>query len=224
MNEAVQQVAFSDRILLNKVDLVTPEELAAIRETIVSINGFAEILTCERSKADLSKLIGISSFNIERCTELDPVLFSDAEGTTKVHDLSMVSSVGISASTSGVSSNFPKIGNSLSLFQDTQRLLLRFWQIDGYLDVPKFNMFMAELLQTRAADLYRTKGVLSFAGQGDQKFVFQGVHEQIDFGPALTKWKPDEERVSKIVFIGRNLDRKTLTDAITACLDPTATC
>lgn len=192
VNEAVQQVAFSDRILLNKVDLVTPEELAAIRETIVSINGFAEILTCERSKADLSKLIGISSFNIERCTELDPVLFSDAEGTTKVHDLSMVSSVGIS--------------------------------IDGYLDVPKFNMFMAELLQTRAADLYRTKGVLSFAGQGDQKFVFQGVHEQIDFGPALTKWKPDEERVSKIVFIGRNLDRKTLTDAITACLDPTATC
>ena len=41
--------------------------------------------------------------------------------------------------------------------------------------MPKFNIFMAELLQTRAADLYRSKGVLSFAGQGDQKFVFGGL-------------------------------------------------
>mmetsp|Transcript_21066 Transcript_21066/g.67883 ORF Transcript_21066/g.67883 Transcript_21066/m.67883 type:complete len:120 (+) Transcript_21066:867-1226(+) len=90
--------------------------------------------------------------------------------------------------------------------------------VEGYLDVPKFNLFMAELLQTRAADLYRTKGVLSFAGQGNTKFVFQGVHEQINFGPAQTPWTDDEPRVSKIVFIGRNLERKFLADSITDCL------
>jgi len=191
VNEAVQQIAFSDKILLNKVDLVTPEELAKIRGTITSINAFADIIECERSVVDLGKIIGISSFNLERCTTLDPVLFGDAEGETKVHDLSMVSSCGIS--------------------------------VEGFLDVPKFNMFMAELLQARAADLYRTKGVLSFAGQGAQKFVFQGVHEQIDFGPAQTEWGKDEPRVSKLVFIGRNLDRKYLTDKVTDCLVEGAT-
>eukprot|EP00632_Arachnochrysis_sp_CCMP2950_P006453 CAMPEP_0185703796 /NCGR_PEP_ID=MMETSP1164-20130828/15449_1 /TAXON_ID=1104430 /ORGANISM="Chrysoreinhardia sp, Strain CCMP2950" /LENGTH=384 /DNA_ID=CAMNT_0028371107 /DNA_START=10 /DNA_END=1164 /DNA_ORIENTATION=- len=206
VNEAVQQVAFADRIILNKVDLVSPDELAAINARIAGINQFAVVLTAERSKVDLSKIIGINSFDVDRCVDLDPDLFGDAadgdateedNGTgkdgekapkkpKKVHDLSMVSSCGVS--------------------------------VEGMLDVPKFNMFMAELLQTRAADLYRTKGVLSFAGQGDTKFVFQGVHEQINFGPAQTPWRPDEPRVSKIVFIGRNLDRAFLTDSIKDCL------
>ena len=181
--------------MLNKVDLVTPDELTAIRKDIRKINHFAEVIECERSKVDLKKIIGINSFDIEKCIDLDPVLFKKTDGeepaASKVHDLSMVSSCGIS--------------------------------VEGFLDVPKFNIFMAELLQTRAADLYRSKGVLSFAGQGDQKFVFQGVHEQIDFGPAQTQWQKGERRVSKIVFIGRNLDRKFLTDKIESCLVPGAT-
>ena len=181
--------------MLNKVDLVTPDELTAIRKDIRKINHFAEVIECERSKVDLKKIIGINSFDIEKCIDLDPVLFKKTDGeepaSSKVHDLSMVSSCGIS--------------------------------VEGFLDVPKFNIFMAELLQTRAADLYRSKGVLSFAGQGDQKFVFQGVHEQIDFGPAQTQWQKGERRVSKIVFIGRNLDRKFLTDKIESCLVPGAT-
>ena len=40
VNEAVQQVAFSDKILLNKVDLVTPDELTANRKDIRKINPF----------------------------------------------------------------------------------------------------------------------------------------------------------------------------------------
>ena len=48
------------------------------------------------------------------------------------------------------------------------------YTIEGLLDVPKFNSFMSQLLQAKAADLYRTKGVLAFADQGDTKFVFQG--------------------------------------------------
>jgi len=194
VNEAVQQVAFADRILLNKCDLVTADELQSIHDTIQSINGFAVIINSTRSVVDLSQLIGLASFNIDRCTELDPKLFGgDFSGTeSKVHDLSMVSSCGIA--------------------------------VEGFLDVPKFNMFMAELLQSRAADLYRTKGVLSFAGQGDAKFVFQGVHEQIDFGPAKTKWEAGEPRISKIVFIGRNIDRVFLEAQIRACVVEGATC
>jgi len=83
VNEAVQQVAFSDKILLNKVDLVTPEELADIRSRIATINNFAEVIECERSRVDLSKIIGISSFDIERCVDMDPVLFNQEQGEAK---------------------------------------------------------------------------------------------------------------------------------------------
>lgn len=190
VNEAVQQIAFADRILLNKVDLVSPEDLADIKKTIESINRFATVITCNNSVVDLSEIVGISAFKVDRCVDLDPQLFSDDPNAapSKVHDLSMVSSCGVA--------------------------------VEGMLDVPKFNLFMAELLQTRAADLYRTKGVLSFHGQGDTKFVFQGVHEQINFGPAQTKWEPDEPRISKIVFIGRNLNKQFLEDSIKACVVP----
>ena len=79
------QVIFADRILLNKCDLVTPEELTEIKETVTSINHFAEVIECTRSKiTDLDRIIGINSFNVERCTELDPELFDDAAAEAAV--------------------------------------------------------------------------------------------------------------------------------------------
>ena len=78
--------------------------------------------------------------------------------------------------------------------------------IKGQLDTIRFNEFMTKLLEEKAKDLFRTKGVLAFSGQGDTKFVFQGVHEQINFGPADADWGQGEKRESKMVFIGKNLD------------------
>jgi G3E family GTPase len=89
--------------------------------------------------------------------------------------------------------------------------------IDGELEVPLFNTFMSELLKEKGADLYRTKGVLAFADQGDTKFVFQGVHEQINFGPSEKPWGPGETRCSKMVFIGKNLNYEFLKENLLAC-------
>lgn len=47
----------------------------------------------------------------------------------------------------------------------------------------------------------------TFQGQERTKFVFQGVHETICFGPASQPWDEDEEPINQIVCIGRNLDR-----------------
>ena len=66
VNEAVCQIAFADRILLNKIDLVKPEELRELKETISSINAYAELYETERSKVAIDKLLGISAFSIER--------------------------------------------------------------------------------------------------------------------------------------------------------------
>ena len=90
----------------------------------------------------------------------------------------------------------------------------------GLLVVPTFNSFMSKLLQEKAKDMYRTKGVLAFEDQED-KFVFQGVHEQINFGPANSPWGEKEERVSKMVFIGKNLDYDFFKKELEACMaDP----
>ena len=72
--------------------------------------------------------------------------------------------------------------------------------------------------QENALNIYRSKGVLCFKDQGNTKFVFQGVHEQINFGPSSVEWAEGEKRMNRMVFIGRNLNRKELEDGFKSCL------
>ena len=50
----------------------------------------------------------------------------------------------------------------------------------------------------------------------DQRFVFQGVHMILD-GDHQRPWKKDERRESRIVFIGRNLPGKLITEGFESC-------
>ena len=85
-------------------------------------------------------------------------------------------------------------------------------------DVPlnskKFQTWFGELLQTKGTDILRSKGILDFEGE-DDRFVFQGVHMLMD-GATMGRW-PDGERVSRIVFIGRDLDNMDLENGFAAC-------
>ncbi len=85
----------------------------------------------------------------------------------------------------------------------------------GDLDSSKFNNWLGTLLREKGADIFRMKGVLSIAGQ-NERFVFQGVHMLFD-GQPQKKWG-NEPRHNQLVFIGRNLDRKELTEGFKKCL------
>ena len=70
-NEAVEQLAFADRILLNKIDLVSEEEIKEVERKIKSINGSAPILHTENSLIDPEELINIGSFDLEKTLEME---------------------------------------------------------------------------------------------------------------------------------------------------------
>ena len=76
---------------------------------------------------------------------------------------------------------------------------------------------MSDLLRLKAKDLYRSKGVLAFVEESDAKFIFQGVHEQIQYTTAADPWGADEARISKVVFIGRELDHDALRAGWARC-------
>jgi G3E family GTPase len=84
------------------------------------------------------------------------------------------------------------------------------------LDGRKLNEWLSGLLQSKGGDLYRTKGIISIAGS-DQRFVFQGVHMLLD-SKADQLWKPNEKRVSQLVFIGKALDRAELERGFLSCV------
>ena len=85
---------------------------------------------------------------------------------------------------------------------------------DVPLDMDKFQAWFGQLLQTRGQDILRSKGILDFKGEED-RYVFQGVHMLMD-GASMGSW-PDGARHSRIVFIGRDLDKMGLQDGFAAC-------
>ena len=79
-NESVEQIAFADKILLNKTDLVDEKELLNVEKQIKSINGFAPIFRTEHGVIDPKNLINIGSFDLKRTLEMDPEFLDiDAE-------------------------------------------------------------------------------------------------------------------------------------------------
>lgn len=90
-NEAVEQIAFADRVLLNKIDLVSAEERKEVVRRIRLINANAEIIPTKMSQVDLDQVLGVGAFDLSRVLEMEPEFLNDTEHQ---HDLS-ITSVGI---------------------------------------------------------------------------------------------------------------------------------
>ncbi|MBK7251754.1 MAG: GTP-binding protein [Gammaproteobacteria bacterium] len=82
-------------------------------------------------------------------------------------------------------------------------------------DRQKVNDWFSDLLQSRGQDIFRMKGVLDIRGE-DRRYVFHGVHMMFD-GRLERPWGAGE-RVSRLVFIGRRLDRAGLEAGFRSCL------
>jgi G3E family GTPase len=89
-------------------------------------------------------------------------------------------------------------------------------RLAGDLDPARFEAWVVDLLRRRGTDIYRSKGIISLAGD-PQRFVFQGVHMLFDGQPGRA-WDSDTPRESQLVFIGRDLDRAELDAGLRACL------
>ncbi|GGC67156.1 cobalamin biosynthesis protein CobW [Siccirubricoccus deserti] len=179
--EAEEQIAFADVILLNKTDLVSPDELVAVERRIRVLNPHAQLHRTERAALPVDQVLGQGGFDLARILEVEPDFLSGEDDHE--HD-SAVTSVSFEA--------------------------------DSPLDMGRFNAWIGDLLAKQGQDLLRTKGILNFAGE-DRRFAFQAVHMLAD-GDFIGPWRAGEQRMSKLVFIGRNLSRPVLRRGFEGCL------
>src|SRR5262245_8684170 len=70
--EAKNQIAFADVILINKADLVKPDELADVEARIRGINPYARLHTTERCKIPLPEVLGRNAFDLDRILDIEP--------------------------------------------------------------------------------------------------------------------------------------------------------
>lgn len=87
--------------------------------------------------------------------------------------------------------------------------------VGGEMDPERFFPWVRDITQVQGPDILRLKGIIAFKGD-DERYVLQGVHMIIE-GDHQRPWKPGEERMSKLVFIGRNLDPDLLRAGFDSC-------
>jgi len=197
--EAKNQIAFADVIVLNKTDLVTKAELAEVEARIRAINPYATLHKTQRAQVKLSDVLGRGAFDLDRILEIEPEFLDDG-GHDHDHD---------HHDHHGHDHHHDHSHGGMKHYhdEDMQSLSLR---TDKPIDPTKFMPWLQELVAKDGERILRSKGILSFKGD-DDRYVFQGVHMMLE-GDHQRKWKKDEARESRLVFIGRELPEQAIRD------------
>lgn len=86
--------------------------------------------------------------------------------------------------------------------------------LDVDVNVARLDVWLGELLDQGAMGIVRMKGIIALSGH-DKRFIFQAVHRELDVQPGRA-WG-DEQRLTRIVFIGRHLNAQALQTGLAGC-------
>ncbi len=199
--EAEDQIAFADVVLINKVDLVSADELAMVEAAVRAINPYAELHRTQRAGIALERILDRGAFDLQRVLEHDPDFLGHG------HDCA--------AGCAHVSHAHSTEQGKFSPIHD--RTVLSVSLLAGEIDGNKFFPWIHALAQAEGANILRLKGILALRGE-DHRYVVQGVHMIVE-GEQQRPWKDDEARHSRLVFIGRHLHEDRLRAGLLACTD-----
>eukprot|EP00927_Polykrikos_kofoidii_P052835 TRINITY_DN4682_c0_g2_i1.p1 TRINITY_DN4682_c0_g2~~TRINITY_DN4682_c0_g2_i1.p1 ORF type:complete len:510 (+),score=113.22 TRINITY_DN4682_c0_g2_i1:68-1597(+) len=237
VNEAYQQVAFCDKILLNKLDLVSSETAIAVKDRLRSINAFAKILPAVKSRVKISELTNLCAHDMTNFVNIEIEKEAVAEEEQNGHD-GHGSHGGHGghghdedckedhghggghhgdghaggAGHGGGHADGHGHGNAAKKSRHDSRVNSMSIVREGEIIPELLGKWMQTLgtLPPERGVVFRIKAILAVKGH-PFKHVFHAVmdvSDEDDAGP----WGEDEKKVSKIVFIGKGLDERFLRD------------
>ena len=194
-NLAAKQISYADTILINKTDLISAEALLEVEELVKSFNPFAGIIHSAFGNIGDSELLDTYTY-APRIIE---------EFAVKAGNMQLSSGT---AKTTG----FSMVNKSKTPQHDIESHSYTF---SRDFDPHKFNFWLDHLVEYYGTGIYRIKGIISF-DKVQQKVVVQSVRDHImisggDF------WE-GEERISRIIFIGKNLEKLRLEESLNELL------
>lgn len=205
--QAEDQIGFADVVLLNKTDLVDAEALGYTEALIRRINPGARIIHTRQADVKLDEVLEQGAFDLSRVLENDPhFLEGDDHHNEHDHDDDHVCGPDCDHDHHHHHKEQGGIHDS-----DIGTISLR----GGELNPDYFFPWIQKITQTDGPDILRLKGIIAFKGDPD-RYVVQGIHMIVE-GDHQRAWRDNEKRVSRLVFIGRNLDREKLERSFAAC-------
>mmetsp|Transcript_904 Transcript_904/g.1369 ORF Transcript_904/g.1369 Transcript_904/m.1369 type:complete len:419 (-) Transcript_904:140-1396(-) len=225
-DEAAQQIAYADRIVMNKMDLADVEKQTKVLDSIRSIHPTAPIRKTEYAKIpDLEWILDSKSFadsdnagsTLPTCIPIIP-----HKHTNDVRTISF--SYGGSVDLKKLNAWFASL---LWPDQDKEDKILRAQLESG--------SFRASASETRSTmQIFRAKGILSIkhheveeedklfvdkTGIDDRRFILQAVYDLWEAYPGSEnlRWEEKDDRICKLIIIGRILDHDVLEQGFKSC-------
>lgn len=188
--EVRKQIALADLVLLNKSDCVVPAKVLYLTQMIKGINLMAKIFPTTFGAVDGIEVLDTNSYSgdaVRKSTlafcRIDNQDHKQTEQKSFVHN--------------------PQKSDLLHQ-HDISSVGFTF---KGSFDVNKFGTWMQNFLFFNQDTIFRAKGIMSF-GQTEDQFIFHAVRSSFMF--EVGKPWGDEERFSKLVFIGKKISGKEL--------------
>lgn len=175
--EAYQQIAYSDTVILNKIKDTTAEKLESVRKRIQKISPLAKIH--ETNFADVSQINLLDTYSYEPKS---------------------LTSFSIDFSRLG---NYQQAYTPQKTQHKKHEIDSYGFVIPGNFNETSFMYWLDAFLEFNQKSIFRIKGILSIQGS-KEKIVLQAVRDMALVSKAEA-WSKDETRNSKIVFIGKGL-------------------
>ena len=227
----VEQIEFCSTIVLNKTDLVTPEQLGEVRAIVRSLQKDAVMVEAEHGIVPLEELLDTGRFDFdavyESATWLDMMIHADDHANhDHDHEHDHDHDHGHHHGHHHHGDDELEYGFSSFIYERRRPF-----------DLDKFGEFAARWPNS----VIRTKGMVWVSEQPDVCYLLEQAGAQrcfIDNGPFVAALPPDEQaqvleenpsianrwdercgdRLIMLVFIGRNMDRDSIEAALDACL------
>ena len=193
--EAIGQVTFSDILLINKTDLVSGDYLTNLANRLQKLNPLAKIVLGNQNDFPL---IEIESHN----AKLDDIFFENQSN----HDHNNVHT----------NQEFPvQKPHTHHPHEHTDEVVSFTLFFDQPFDHMTLQHRLLVYLLLQAKGLYRMKGLI-WLHDKDQQFLLQSVGKRVVIDEKRP-WEADEKKQSKIVFIGKNIQKKPLEKMLSQC-------
>ena len=192
--EACEQIAFADLIVLNKTDLSTPEKLDETEQQIGRLNKVAKIHRAKNAELDLSTIFDIGAIDFSVKLEDHDDHHDHRDDPHHKHD------------------HHHHGHHHHNHLQNVDTVCI---EQPGDLDGLKVSMWFRSVIGQFGDKILRMKGILNLKGDNDQ-FLLQGVHWDFEGRPGRA-WGADEERINRLIFIGRALDCDKISEGFEKC-------
>ncbi len=205
--EARRQVGFADQIFISKSELVSAEETEALIHRLKHMNPRAPQQKAHFGDVPLKDIFDLRGFNLNAKLDIDPDFLKEDDHDHHDHDHAH-----------GEHCDHPSHkheghGHHHHTDDDVKSFV---YKADRAFDPAKLEDFLGAIVNIYGPRMLRYKGVLNMKGT-ERKVIFQGVHQLMgsDLGP---EWGKDEQRQSRMVFIGIELPREILEQGLEQCL------